>query len=142
MRSLIALLLTATTAQAWSFTPLPICTLGNAPDAIVQVRVTFDPQTALYALHMTRDAGWDAAEVFSLAFNGARPLQISTTQHSVTNGGTTLSVVDRGFGNVLDGVQFNDTATALLGDMAVQVSLQGAAPEVAKFRDCGAIVTG
>lgn len=43
-------------------------------------------------------------------------------------------MTDRGFGNVLDGLEFNETATALLGDQAVVLSLEGAAPAVQSFR--------
>lgn len=42
-------------------------------------------------------------------------------------------MTDRGFGN---GLAFNETAIALLGDQAVVLSLAGAAPAVQAFRAC------
>ena len=47
-----------------------------------------------------------------------------------------LTVTDRGFGNVLDGLQFNEAATAFSGDTAVTVPLAGASEPVQAFRDC------
>jgi hypothetical protein len=45
-------------------------------------------------------------------------------------------VSDRGFGNVLDGLEFNQVALAATGDRVVSIDLDGAAPEVAAFRAC------
>ncbi|MEO0383403.1 MAG: hypothetical protein AAF234_07625 [Pseudomonadota bacterium] len=42
-------------------------------------------------------------------------------------------MTDRGFGNVL---AFNDTAKALLGEQALVLSLDGAAPAVQAFQAC------
>jgi hypothetical protein len=54
----------------------------------------------------------------------------------LSEGGTALTVTDRGFGNVLDGLQHNEAATALAGSASLSVSLDGAAPAVEAFRDC------
>jgi hypothetical protein len=47
-------------------------------------------------------------------------------------------VSDRGFGNVLNGLAGNRTATGFSGAASVTVSLEGAAAEVAAFEACGA----
>ena len=130
MRLLIPILcLAASPLWAWTFTPQPICTLAN--DGSLQVTVTYDG--ALYAIHITRPGGWPDAPVFSLRFAPNGPT-ISTTRHSVT--GDRLTVTDKGFGNVLDGLQFNGTATAMLGETNQPIDLQGAADPVAAFRNC------
>lgn len=133
--ALLALLL-ATPAGAWEFTPTPVCTLSHAAGT-VSVRVTYDPaQADPYAIAVTRAAGWPAGAVFAIRFDGGRALVIQTTRQALSDGGRTLTVTDRGFGNVLDGLEFNAIATALIGDAAEPVSLQGAAAPVRAFRDC------
>ncbi|WP_227447412.1 hypothetical protein [Cognatishimia sp. F0-27] len=94
--------------------------------------MTFDG--ALYTIAITRPEGWERAAVFSIRFSGGAALEISTTRHQID--GKTVTVTDRGFGNVLDGLQFNDTATAILGEQTVTVDLSGAARPVQAFRDC------
>ncbi|WP_220749441.1 excinuclease ABC subunit B [Jannaschia pagri] len=114
---------------------MPICTLAHVePSALVMV--TYDPDTRLYALHMERAGGWPEAEVFALRFEDGAALTISTDRHVVE--GTRLTVIDRGFGNVLRGLEANTKAVAVLGDLSVEVSLTDAAPAVAAFRDCPA----
>ncbi|MBV2360008.1 hypothetical protein KUH32_09495 [Thalassococcus sp. CAU 1522] len=131
MRSLIAVFCLAGSAlTAWEFTPTPVCTFRNQTP--VAVEVTFDGQ--LYAIHLTRAGGWPDAPIFSLQFDGPAGLRISTDRHRIT--GDTLTVTDTGFGNVLNGFEFNDTATALIGDLAVPLDLDKAAPAVRAFRDC------
>jgi hypothetical protein len=66
---------------------------------------------------------------------------ITTDRHVLSDGGTSLTVTDRGFGNVLDGLQFNNVATALLGNTAVVIPLANAAEPVARFRACAALPT-
>jgi hypothetical protein len=119
----------ATPLRAWEFTPLPICTVANAAEP--QVTVTFDG--ALYAIHITRDGGWPDAPVFSLRFAPNGPT-ISTPRHTIE--GNTLTVLDTGFGNVLDGLQFNAAAQAILGDLNVPIDLSNAAGPVEAFRAC------
>lgn len=135
MRILIALALLASPAHAWEFTPPPICTLSHS-EASADVTLTYDHTTALYAINVTAPDGWPNAPAFSIRFDGAQPNTISTTRHAST--GNTLTVSDRGFGNVLDGLQFNQTATAFTDTSAVTVSLDGAAEPVEQFRACTA----
>lgn len=133
MRHLIALALLTTQAHAWEFTPIPICTLSHSEDA-TDVTVTYDHATALYTIAVTARAGWPNAPAFSIRFDGAQPNTISTTRHE--SSGDTLSVSDTGFGNVLDGLENNQRATAFTATSAVTVSLEGAAAPVAQFRAC------
>lgn len=133
MRSLIALVLLAAPAHAWEFSPTPICTLSHTQVG-AQVRVTYDHTTSLYAIAVTSSDGWPSAPAFSIRFSGARPNTISTQNHQTTD--QTLTVTDRGFGNVLDGLEFNHTATAFTQTAAVTVSLDGAAEPVRRFRAC------
>lgn len=133
MRFLIVLALFAPPAHAWEFTPTPVCTLAHA-EATSEVTLTYDHATSLYAIAVTTAGGWPSAPAFSIRFDGAQPNTISTTRHQATD--NTLTVSDVGFGNVLDGLEFNSTATAFTQTAAVTVSLAGAAPEVQKFRAC------
>jgi hypothetical protein len=135
MRALTFILL-ASPAAAWEFTPTPVCTLSHAtPDA--SVTITYDPrQPEPYAIRIARSAPWPEAPVFSIDYAGPRALAISTTRHRLSDGGTTVTVTDEGFGNVLDGLEFNTTATAILGDARVPVPLDGAAGPVQDFRAC------
>lgn len=121
---------------AWEFTPVPICTLFHQGDDIA-VMVTYDPNGGEYAIHLSREGGWPESSVFSMRFEGPRGLTISTTRHVIESEDTrTLTVRDRGFGNVLNGLNFNQKAVAILGDLEVPVSLDGAAPAVEEFRAC------
>ena len=135
MRHLIALLLLSSPAHAWDFTPTPICTLTHA-EAGTDVAVTYDHSTQLYAIAVTSAEGWPGAPAFSIRFDGAQPNTISTTRHSTD--ANTLTVTDSGFGNVLDGLEFNSTATAFTQTAVVTVSLEGAAGPVQQFRACTA----
>ena len=131
----LALLLLALPARAWEFRAGEICELVHeAPGTAV--RLTYDPRLPEYTITLRRAAPWPVAPVFAMRFDGPRGLTISTDRHVLSDGGTALTVTDRGFGNVLDGLQYNRTATALTGDAALSVPLDGAAPEVAAFRAC------
>jgi len=136
MRRFAALLVClAGPAGAWEFTPLPVCTLSE--DGPVPVVVTYDPRQAEpYAITVTAGEPWPEAAIFALRFEGPRGLTISTPRHSLSDDGLSLTVTDRGFGNVLDGLEFNVAATALLGDAALRFSLDGAAGPVRAFREC------
>ncbi|MBO6707236.1 MAG: hypothetical protein JJ912_14180, partial [Roseitalea sp.] len=81
-------------------------------------------------------AGFDHDD--AMRFDGPIGLTITTDRHIASDEGRSLTVTDSGFGNVLNGLEFNHTATALLGDRAVPVSLDGAAPAVQDFRACAA----
>jgi hypothetical protein len=139
MRAAIALLLLAIPAQAWDFFPTPVCTiLNNAPG--LTIRVTFDPsRTEPYSILFTRPDPWPVTDTFGLRFNGPAAMTIGTNRHQLSGDGRTLSVSDTGFGNVLDGLASNGTATALAGTAAVPIDLTGARPAVEAFRACGEV---
>jgi len=130
------LMVFALPAGAWEFTPTPVCTLEHATDA-ASVRITYDPsQPEPYAIAITRSTPWPDAPGFGIRFDGMRGMTIATDRHILSDGGTTLTVNDRGFGNVLDGIEFNRTATALAGDAAATFPLAGASDPVRAFRAC------
>ena len=135
MRFLIALMLMATPAAAWEFTPGLPCLLNYADDTIA-VELTHDPTQPQFSITLTRTTPWPKADVFSLRFNGPAQLTISTTRHVLSNQDLSLTVIDRGFGNVLTGLAANQTATALLGTVAAEFSLSGAREPVADFAAC------
>jgi hypothetical protein len=139
MRCVLTLALTilaAAPAAAWEFSPGPVCTLSHeAPGA--RVAVTYDPRQAQpYAIAITLPDPWPDGPLFGIRYDGGRMLEITTDRHVLSDGGRTLTVTDRGFGNVLDGLQFNAQATAVTGDRAVSLSLDGAADPVEAFRAC------
>jgi hypothetical protein len=139
MRAMIALLLLATPAQAWDFTPTPVCTIFNTAPGL-SVRVTFDPsQPEPYAITLTRPDPWPQTATFGLSFSGPAALTIGTSRHQLSPDGRSLTVTDTGFGNVLDGLAYNGTATALAGDTLVPFDLTGARPAVEAFRACGVL---
>ncbi len=138
MRSAVILIaLAASPATAWEFFASPICTLSHA-EAAANLTVTYDERAAEpYAITVSRsDAAWPEAAVFAMRFDGPRGLTISTDRHRMTEENRAVTVSDSGFGNVLDGLEFNATATAILGDAELGFPLAGAAPEVQKFRAC------
>ena len=136
MRLALALSLLASPAAAWEFSPSPICTLSQSTEA-ADVRVTYDARVPEYAMTVARrDTPWSPGPVFAIRFDGPRGLTISTDRHGLNDGGQSLTVADSGFGNVLNGLEFNDTATALLADQSITIPLEGAAPQVQKFRAC------
>lgn len=131
----VALTLATAPAGAWRFDPLPICTLSDEGSP-TSVTVTFDGN--LYAIHLTHPDGWPDAPRFAIRFAPNGP-QIATDRHRVE--GRTLTVTDTGFGNVLNGLQSNGTATALIGGLARDIDLSGAASAVAAFRQCPEVPT-
>ena len=135
MRFVIALVCLANPASAWEFTPVPICTLSHQTDeAAVTVTVTYDGTAAQpYAIAIS---GPDLvpAPVFAIRFDGPRGLTITTDRHQLADG--TVTVRDRGFGNVLNGLEFSDTATAILGATQIAIPLAGADAPVQAFRAC------
>ncbi|MEO0744032.1 MAG: hypothetical protein AAFY49_01670 [Pseudomonadota bacterium] len=138
MMRVATLLLLAAPAHAWEFSPTPICTLTHA-EGTADMTVTYDHATQLYAIAVTSAEGWPGAPAFSIRFDGAQPNTISTTRHSTD--ANTLTVTDSGFGNVLDGLEFNSTATAFTQTAAVTMSLDGAAGPVQQFRACASAIT-
>lgn len=132
----LSFLIAPASAMAWEFTPVPICTLFHQGTDMA-VMVTYDPVDGDYAIHLSREDGWPEAGLFTMRFEGPRGLTISTSAHMIEPEDTrTLTVRDRGFGNVLNGLNFNQRAVAVLGDLEVAVSLDGAAPAVEEFRAC------
>jgi len=121
--------------DAWEFSPLPICPPPHTRPAAA-VTVTYDPGTLDYAITLRRPAPWPIAPSFAIQFDGPRPLTITTGRHQLSEAGRALTVTDKGFGNVLNGLAGNRMATAITGDAALTFPLQGAAPKVQAFRDC------
>ena len=136
---LIALVVCATPAAGWEFSPRPVCTLTHSSDSGV-ITVTYDAALPEYTLTITKIGGdWPADTTFGMRFDGTNPIAIGTDRHVMN--GTTLTVADTGFGNVLNGLQFNDTVTATAGGATVAFDLADAADPVAAFRLCPAPAT-
>ena len=128
-------------AQAWrSGTDGALCTLEHDEPGVA-IRLTFDPSLPLYTITLTGPDAWPRAGSFGIRFDGARPGTITTDRHALSADGRSLSVSDRGFGNLLDGLEFNDRATGFSGPAVLGVSLDGAAEAVQAFRRCGDIPT-
>ena len=122
-------------AQAWTFTPGLICELEHeTPNA--KIALTFDPAKPLYSVTISRPNALPQTQFFSMRFIGPAGRMISTDRHSFNDDKTAVTAEDSGFGNVLDGLQFNDIAEAILGDTTIRFPLAGAAGPVAKFRAC------
>ncbi|MEO0752598.1 MAG: hypothetical protein AAFY25_12435 [Pseudomonadota bacterium] len=138
----MTVLILTTSAHAWDFTPSTPCILSHdTPQG--QIELTYDPTGPLYTITITRPEPWPDAPSFAMRFDGPQGRTIGTDRHQLSNGGRSLTVMDRGFGNVLDGLQFNQTATAASGDAEVTFPLDGAADPVAAFRACeGTDLTG
>ncbi len=122
-------------AQAWTFTPGQICRLTHeTPDA--KIELTYDPAKPLYSVTISRAAPLPNVEPFTMRFIGAAGRVISTRSHTFNDEKTAVTAQDQGFGNVLDGLQFNNTAEAILGTTTIQFPLDGAAEPTAQFRKC------
>ena len=138
MRLLAALLLFPLPAAAWeAYTDGPVCVLAHGTETS-RTEVTHDPRRALpYAIDITLiGTTWTEGDTFAIRFEGPRDLTISTDRHQLSDDQSSLSVADTGFGNVLNGIEFNDTARALLAGQSVAITLTNAAPAVRRFRDC------
>lgn len=137
MRIFALFVLIPAPAFGWEFSAQPVCTLTH-DTAEARLVITHDPQGPEYALSLTLTSGqWPAAPAFHIGFRGGQALTIGTGQHVLSDQGQTLTVRDGGFGNVLDGLEFNTIARAWSGDQAVFLPLEGAAPPVRAFRACG-----
>ena len=132
------LFLLATPAAAWEFTPGPICVLSHS-EGDVEVTLTHDPVAPEFSITLSRGAPWPAGDVFSIAF--ARGPTISTNRHELGDGGRSLTVRDRGFGNVILGLLAGGTATAFIGETAVAFSLDGAAEPTADYAACAPVAS-
>lgn len=140
MRLFLALTLLPFPAAAWEFSATPICTLTHR-DAGADVTVTYDASLPEYTLTVTHADTWPNDTIFVLGFEGNRPSRLTTDRHTLSDDGRSLTVKDRGFGNVLDGIEFNATGIAIVGETSVQFDLNDAAPAVQSFRNCPAVVT-
>ena len=138
MRLAAALFLFASPALAWEASSTgPVCLLSHdTGEALVQV--SHDPRNAMaYSIHLKyAQSAWSDAPLFAIRFEGPGALTISTDRHRLIDQKAGLVVSDSGFGNVLRGLEANHTALAILGDQTMAIPLDGAAPEVAKFRAC------
>jgi hypothetical protein len=123
-------------ALAWTFSPDPVCTLAH-DDPAVRIVVIHDPGPGDYAITLTlTGAVWPESPAFHITFQGPRPLTIGTGSHALSDDRRSLTVRDTGFGNVLNGLEFNADALAFAGDRRVPFSLSGAADPVRAFRTC------
>lgn len=126
-------------AQAWTFSPLPICTMADTQDGLV-IEVTFDPESEIYALNILRPGGWPDAPFLSLRFDqGPGNMMISTNRHVIE--GERLTVTDSGFGNVLRGFADFGRATLSLGDQTITFDTTDAARAVTSFRACPSAIS-
>lgn len=138
MRTVLALILLASPAAAWEFSSSPICTLTNISDA-GRVTVTYDASLPEYTITITLLEGtWPDDPTFAMAFAGSMPIGIQTDTHARSADGRSLTVTDSGFGNVLNGLEFNTRAYAASGDITVGIALDGIGPAISAFRDCPA----
>ncbi len=135
MRLLLLMTLLAAPAQAWEFTPGLPCVLTHET-AEAEIELTYDPTQPLYSVTIRQNNPLPAGDTFAMRFEGPAGLTISTTRHVLSRDGRAVTVVDTGFGNVLNGLQFNTTASALIGDRVISFPLAGAAEPVAAFRVC------
>ena len=135
MIRLVLLCLLPTSLSAWEFTPGLPCRLTHQ-SAEAAIELTYDPTQPLYTLTIIRAGPWPRAPQFEMQFDGPRAVRIGTDRHQLSQDMHALRVADAGFGNVLDGLQFNVTATALTGGVRVAFPLDGIASPLAAFRAC------
>lgn len=135
MRLTLLLALLPLQAQAWTFTPGLICRLTHeTPQA--RIELTYDPSAPLYSVTVTTKTPLPQTQFFTMTFIGPEGRTISTDRHSYGPDGRAVTAQDTGFGNVLDGLQFNNTAQAIIGDTTLTFPLKDAAEPTAKFRAC------
>ena len=136
MRLALILALTPLPAFAWEFSPDPICTLSNeAPDSAVAV--TYDHGTGLYEIGVTLTSGtWQPSATFGMRFANELPITIGTDRHRLSQGNTRVSVSDRGFGNVLNGLEGNSAALAFTQVQQVAIDTAGIQTPMQAFRAC------
>ncbi|SLN67363.1 hypothetical protein TRL7639_03877 [Falsiruegeria litorea R37] len=136
MRFLLTFLCFGTPALGWHATQGDVCTLSHDTEE-AQIFLTHDPSKPLYTLTVTLKAHtWATSPWFAMRFDGSDPIEIATARHALSKDRFDLTAADTGFGNVLDGLEFNDTAMAFTQTQTVYFPLKGAAPEVRKFRNC------
>lgn len=136
MRFALILTVLPLPAFAWDFSPDPVCTLTHQTDT-AEIAITYDVSLPEYALFITlREGEWDNAPSFQMTFQGGVPVTIGTTRHMLSGDSATLSVRDRGFGNVLDGIELNTSLAAGTGARFVTADTSDAAAAVQAFRNC------
>ena len=135
MRALFFLLFLSSPVAAWEFSATPICQVTHQA-RYVSIDMTYDHRTGLYALSLTRKAPWPADPIFSIHFDGPMKLTISTDRQVLSEDRLTLTAADTGFGNVLNGLEFNQFATPQLGSVTTPFGLSGSAPSIQAFRAC------
>lgn len=131
--SALAVLL-ASPANAWEFSPSPLCTLQQAGP--IAVTLTYDPMLPEYVLTVTADTVWPTDLPFFMTFAGWRPDRIQTDRQTLSEDGRSLSVRDSGFGNVLDGMEFGALSQAGVGDQVVTMPTDGISGPMKAFRVC------
>lgn len=134
--AIISLALTSP-ATAWEFTAGQPCILTHQTQEVA-VKLIYDPTKPLYMISLKQAVPFTRSTTFSIFFLGDLPSAINTNNHRLSVDGKTLTVTDSGFGNVLDGLQYNDKAVATMGDLSLEIPLTDAAGPVAAFRDCDA----
>ncbi|MEM9785056.1 MAG: excinuclease ABC subunit B [Pseudomonadota bacterium] len=136
MRFALALIFVTPQAIAWEFSAAPICTLTEStPNGTMTV--TYDASLPEYTITITLpDGRWPEAPGFAMAFAGDRPIGIQTDGHELSEDGRSLTVTDTGFGNVLNGLEFNMRAYATSGELTVEFGLAGIGPAMRDFRNC------
>ena len=138
MRLALAFTLLASPVAAWDFSPSPICTLIKVTD-MGEMVVTYDAALPEYTITLTLgDGKWPDASVFGMAFDGGQAIAIQTDRHILSADRRSLTVKDRGFGNVLNGLEFNTFAMGAAGDTFLAMPLAGIGPAIRAFRDCPA----
>jgi hypothetical protein len=136
MRLALILALLPFPTLAWEFTPDPICRLSHE-NLAAEIIITFDARLAEYSLAVApRAHSFPNAPSFTMTFEGGDEISIGTTNHVLSDYGRRLTVRDTGFGNVLDGLEYNNIATARSGHIAYEFDLTNAAPAVRAFRAC------
>lgn len=135
MRLFLTFIVCSSPALAWEFTPGLPCTLTSETET-AQIELTYDPTVPLYTVTVRQTDQLPEGPIFAMRFDGPAGLSISTDRHVLSNDKRAVTVQDRGFGNVLNGLQFNNTATALIGDTEIPFPLDGAEEPVAAFRTC------
>ncbi|MEM1301161.1 MAG: hypothetical protein AAGH17_01155 [Pseudomonadota bacterium] len=131
----ILLSLLASPSTAWDVTTGAICVLEDQQSGVA-VTLTYDPEGPLYSITVTTPTPWADGPVFAIAFLGANPLQITTNQHVLSEDKRAVTVVDRGFDNVLNGMEFNTTAIASLAGREVAFDLQAVDDPMQPFKNC------
>jgi len=135
----ILLMLVPLPAIAWQADRAgALCTLTDESGAVV---LTHDPAGPAYTITVTRLEPWPDTTNFGIAFQGGAEITITTDRHERSADGLSITVTDRGFGNVLAGLSENATAMIFAGEARMMIPLAGAAPQVAIFEACEALPT-